>query len=168
MVGVSPRGLVLDGDVCSDLPWGAPHGVCRLCGGTILRPDGAVNLRRRWHQLCSDYFTLATNLRHALAAFRRLDGRLRCYACGHTEHEWPCREYDETVGCWVSRCDGEHRGYEIDHIVPLWAGGSHGFANLQPLCYPCHRDKTVREAALRAARRRRTADAAFVSLTADS
>lgn len=150
MVGVSPRGLVLEGDFLSDLTWGAPWGVCRLCGGTILRSDGAVNLRRRWHQLCSDYFTLATDLRRALAAFRRLDGCLRCYACGHTSHEGRCEYAYDRDGCAL----GEHRWFEIDHVTPLWAGGDHGFANLQPLCNLCHRSKTAREAALRAVRRK--------------
>ena len=33
---------------------------------------------------------------------------------------------------------------EVDHIVPLRAGGSHALANLQPLCKPCHSSKTAR------------------------
>ena len=35
---------------------------------------------------------------------------------------------------------------EIDHIVPLAAGGSNSELNLQLLCaIPCHRDKTLKE-----------------------
>lgn len=155
------RGLVLEGDDAAGAGRTAPRGVCRLCAGPILDADGRVNRRRRWHQLCTDYVTVVMHSQWTLAAFRLLDGRLRCYACGHTEHEGRC-EYDverpgfgATNGRIHDYCVlGEHRGWEVDHVVPLWAGGSHGFANLQTLCSPCHRDKTVREAALRAARRR--------------
>jgi len=37
-------------------------------------------------------------------------------------------------------------GEELDHIVPLWQGGSNEAGNLQWLCRPCHREKTAREA----------------------
>lgn len=40
-------------------------------------------------------------------------------------------------------------GEELDHIVPLWKGGSNDPANLQWLCKPCHAEKTAREAAER-------------------
>lgn len=39
---------------------------------------------------------------------------------------------------------------EVDHVVPLWAGGSDDDANLEGLCVPCHRAKSAREAADRA------------------
>jgi len=34
---------------------------------------------------------------------------------------------------------------ELDHIVPLFGGGSDDASNLQPLCDACHRAKTARE-----------------------
>lgn len=34
---------------------------------------------------------------------------------------------------------------EVDHIVPLEQGGTDDEANLQSVCRPCHRTKTVRE-----------------------
>ncbi len=34
---------------------------------------------------------------------------------------------------------------EVDHIVPLAAGGSNTIDNLQPLCRSCHSKKTVKE-----------------------
>jgi 5-methylcytosine-specific restriction endonuclease McrA len=139
--GTFSRGVTLEGDVVSGRPTGAPQGTCRLCAAPILASDGTVNRRRRWHQLCSDYYTLVTHLEYALGVFRRLDGRLRCYACGYTRHEGSCRV-------------GEHRRFELDHIVPLRDGGSHGLDNMQPLCVPCHREKTAREAKERAYRRR--------------
>jgi 5-methylcytosine-specific restriction endonuclease McrA len=149
------RGLVLEGDDAAGVGRTAPRGVCRLCAGPILDADGRVNRRRRWHQLCTDYVTVVLHSQWTLAAFRRIDGRLRCYACGFTNHDGPCEYAYNSEGWRIGGCVlGEHRGWEVDHVVPLWAGGSHGFANLQTLCYPCHRDKTAREAALRAARRR--------------
>ena len=35
--------------------------------------------------------------------------------------------------------------YEIDHIIPLAAGGSNDAKNLQLLCVDCHKDKTIQE-----------------------
>lgn len=35
--------------------------------------------------------------------------------------------------------------FEIDHIVPLFAGGSECDANRQLLCRPCHVKKTLEE-----------------------
>jgi len=40
---------------------------------------------------------------------------------------------------------------EVDHKVPVWAGGSDADHNLQSLCKPCHTAKTQAEAAERAA-----------------
>jgi HNH endonuclease len=165
--GTFSRGVTLEGDVASGRPAGAPRGTCRLCAVPILAADGTVNRRRRWHQLCSDYYTIVTHSEFALGVFRRLDGRLRCYACGYTRHEGSCRwkgEPEQLSGgvyryshSWLTRGPcvvGEHRGFELDHIVPLRDGGSHGLDNMQPLCVPCHREKTAREATERAYRRR--------------
>lgn len=35
---------------------------------------------------------------------------------------------------------------EIDHIVPMWEGGSDDVFNLQPLCVECHKEKSAEEA----------------------
>lgn len=37
-------------------------------------------------------------------------------------------------------------GDELDHIAPLWKGGSNDPQNLQWLCRSCHSDKSAREA----------------------
>ena len=37
-------------------------------------------------------------------------------------------------------------GHPVDHIVPLWAGGSDDDINKETLCTDCHDAKTTREA----------------------
>lgn len=34
---------------------------------------------------------------------------------------------------------------QIDHIVPLFKGGGNEIENLQPICEPCHIDKSLAE-----------------------
>ena len=41
-------------------------------------------------------------------------------------------------------------GGPVDHIVPLWKGGSDDDTNKEVLCVPCHDTKTAREARERA------------------
>jgi hypothetical protein len=41
---------------------------------------------------------------------------------------WLCRKFDNQI--------------ELDHIIPLWAGGSNYHENLQLLCIDCHKRKT--------------------------
>lgn len=41
-------------------------------------------------------------------------------------------------------------GHVVDHIVPLWMGGSDHDSNKELLCDPCHDAKTAREAGERA------------------
>ncbi len=36
-------------------------------------------------------------------------------------------------------------GYQVDHIKPLFAGGSNDISNLQPLCAKCHAKKSFNE-----------------------
>ena len=43
------------------------------------------------------------------------------------------------------------RATELDHIIPLWAGGRDDDSNRQGLCHDCHAAKSAREAAIRAA-----------------
>jgi 5-methylcytosine-specific restriction protein A len=39
---------------------------------------------------------------------------------------------------------------EVDHIVPLWAGGKESDNNRQSLCTACHKEKSSQEASIRA------------------
>lgn len=38
---------------------------------------------------------------------------------------------------------------EVDHVVPLFKGGTEHESNLQSLCGPCHRDKTNEDLGVR-------------------
>ena len=47
---------------------------------------------------------------------------------------------------YCAMCDTPTFGsYHLDHVVPLQLGGSDDGANLQPLCFPCHRIKTAKD-----------------------
>ena len=35
--------------------------------------------------------------------------------------------------------------HEIDHIIPLFRGGTDDWDNLQPICYECHKNKTSKQ-----------------------
>ena len=37
----------------------------------------------------------------------------------------------------------DERGFDLDHHIPLRAGGEDTIENLRPLCRPCHRLKTA-------------------------
>lgn len=50
--------------------------------------------------------------------------------------------------------------YQVDHTVPLWAGGEDTVDNCTAMCPNCHAAKTQQEAIARAAARRETAASA--------
>lgn len=59
------------------------------------------------------------------------------------------RESIKRRDCGVCQLCGR-LGKVVDHIVPLWAGGSDDESNKQLLCKACHDAKTSREAKQRA------------------
>jgi hypothetical protein len=52
-------------------------------------------------------------------------------------HNFKCKLCDITIGGKVK--------FDIDHIRPLSNGGGNELDNIQPLCKPCHKDKTLNE-----------------------
>ena len=56
-----------------------------------------------------------------------------------------------------ARPDCPERATDVDHILPLWLGGSNREKNLEGLCPAHHAAKTKAEAALRAKAKRREA-----------
>lgn len=53
---------------------------------------------------------------------------------------------------WCRRCS--RPATDVDHILPLEDGGTNRRKNLQPLCYECHRWKTMWENVFRSASNR--------------
>lgn len=51
----------------------------------------------------------------------------------------------------------QDRATDVDHILPLWLGGSNREKNLEPLCAAHHSAKTKAEATLRAKAKRNEA-----------
>src|SRR5687768_7004836 len=70
------------------------------------------------------------------------------------------REAIKRRDCGVCQSCGR-LGTEVDHITPLWAGGSDGESNKQLLCDACHEAKTSREATQRAGGRQIFGEAAI-------
>ena len=53
--------------------------------------------------------------------------------------------------CQACRREGRSRpGHVVDHIKPLWNGGTNDATNLELLCTACHDRKTAAEAGQRA------------------
>jgi len=87
------------------------------------------------------------------------------YCAGHERDPW--RDRDErrprTMSGWeeqrrarrVKRAHGyrchvckkthDEHDLEVDHVIPVTAGGSDDESNLRPICKPCHKRKTQRE-----------------------
>ena len=54
--------------------------------------------------------------------------------------------------CKRSYCDAP--AVDVDHVLPLWSGGSNANDNLEALCTDCHKQKTAAEAKARAKAKR--------------
>jgi 5-methylcytosine-specific restriction endonuclease McrA len=156
---------------------------CRWCGDEIVLADPADYRRRQRNYHRGDeheegdrdclHLWRASVTWDARVAVRRLAERagrdaLACVDCGVVVEErdeqngWVCtrwRDFDERDP--ETGYLGEHVAigppWEADHEVPLEDGGEHSLDNLRCRCVPCHRDKTAREGAARAMRRRRGA-----------
>lgn len=54
--------------------------------------------------------------------------------------------------CKRSYCEAP--AVDVDHILPLWSGGTNANDNLEGLCTDCHKQKTAAEAKARAKAKR--------------
>ena len=78
-------------------------------------------------------------------------GMARCPA--HSIHRSPSVRHSArrtlagraTVPCERCHEDTPSPLIEMDHIIPLWAGGRDAFSNLQALCPDCHALKTLQD-----------------------
>lgn len=163
---------------CRKPPMPVPRGAgwCRWCDLPIVhQPDhpkaGALNRRRMWHPGCAEAYKIACGWDEQRKAVYRRD-RGYCAVCR--------RRGRKTIRGWI-RLSSDVRGtardllvsrvrpiirrdWHVDHVVPLWQVAREpaltererfwGLSNLQTLCEQHHREKTTREAELRAAIRR--------------
>ena len=67
----------------------------------------------------------------------------RCSRVNLSEEEK--EEFLQSFGYECCECKLRCDKLEIDHILPLAAGGSNELSNLQPLCMDCHNKKTTEE-----------------------
>ncbi len=114
-----------------------PHhgrGWCRWCAKRI-----TSGRRYNWHDDCLRQFLLHSDLNAQLKFLFARDGRT----------------------CAIEGCD--RPGAEVDHRIPLWSIRDlpewaripyYGPMNIWLLCWECHKAKSAREAAQRAAQRR--------------
>lgn len=99
--------------------------------------------------LCSDVLFMGKPLPEYLPPFGQDAHYHRRALDPHVKRRVVVRDRSRCVQC------GSSNQVEIDHIVPVWAGGEDDADNLETLCRVCHRAKTSREHAQRAAFRRR-------------
>lgn len=72
-------------------------------------------------------------------------------AVGRTWQRIRAQVLSANPACAVCRAAGRWtEAREVDHVVPLWDGGTDALANLQGLCIACHAQKSAGEAARRA------------------
>lgn len=113
--------------------WEKGPGFCRWCGETIRNHAGTINNKKKWHEQClHEYFLRSRPMYARRFIWERDQGK--CAKCD--------TEVKRRYGDW-----------DLDHIVPLIDGGSHGPENMQILCKPCHKVKTSQEAKERAKRK---------------
>jgi 5-methylcytosine-specific restriction enzyme A len=56
------------------------------------------------------------------------------------------RYFQEFPLCVACEARGEIRAAtELDHITPLFKGGTNDYSNYQGLCEACHKDKTAKD-----------------------
>jgi 5-methylcytosine-specific restriction protein A len=61
------------------------------------------------------------------------------------------RDHGQCQQCIREKREHINNGFEVDHIVPLWKGGSDDDGNKEVLCDAHHKAKSAREASERAA-----------------
>lgn len=152
----------------------APRGTCRWCGESILKPDGTVNTRARWHNPrgrtegnCYYRFRREVwDFHYQTRAYHRNRDRGVCGACGldtvdflkqvqRQAEDDPCeyvtmRFLLKELGFDVHWRRSRPTMWHVDHVVPLKDGGRHVPENTWTLCVPCHKAKTAEESRRRA------------------
>lgn len=96
------------------------------------------------HPGCNELTRDARCPEHAKARRGEADGRrVSPSRRGYTAAWQRLRAYKLRRSPMCEQCG--QPGQEVDHIMPLRAGGTNAYENLQTLCKSCHSRKTVAE-----------------------
>ena len=142
------------------MPTGLRDGECPWCG------INANQKRRRWHPECVTAYRIAAFSSDQRSALRRRDHGT-CAECGRLNNQWGWKRgrvvHARRWGAFTEVLWQIIDDWHADHIRPLWSAPRDmrledreqwfGLSNLQTLCSRCHKAKTAREAAERAASR---------------
>ena len=115
--------------------------ICRRCGTSISETSSST----LYCSNCSELQRRACSSRGVRARRARKMGRLG-YVSADIESILLEKQRYRCAAPWckhriAKRPNRYTRKYELDHFVPLARDGWHDNANLQLLCYPCHRRK---------------------------
>ena len=75
---------------------------------------------------------------------RNRRAKLKGLSGSHTIEDIHALMKSQKGRCVYCRCD-IRKAFQVDHIVPVSAGGSNGRSNLQLLCKPCNLDKRAKD-----------------------
>lgn len=129
-------------------PDGRPF--CRWCGGSVPRPR-----RTFCSDGCVETFLIERNDPRTI---RKLILKRDPFVCRICRLDFKAMQ-PRGAEMWRELQDRGFvpgmRLWQIDHIVPLWAGGSRALENLRLLCVPCHKTVTRQQARERADARKR-------------
>lgn len=130
--------------------------LCRICEGTIPSPR-----RTFCSEQCVHEYNLRANGSYAREQVFKRDRGI-CTKCGLDTEELRSllykirvqkgeQVYKQLLNYYKEQYgwsfDLEKHFYEVDHKIPVFkGGGSCGLDNLQTLCVPCHRKKSMKEA----------------------
>lgn len=149
-------------------------GLCKFCRDPLPKKgEEGYHHNRMWHVDCTDRYNFLTN-----PAYQRWQVYARdkgvCACCGYDSPgaaefirglEPQSLLSSVAYSSWHQRIDAAGK-WHLDHIVPLWQGIGlpdeeriklFEIENMQTLCPYCHKEKTKREAAERAAARKEAA-----------
>lgn len=76
---------------------------------------------------------LTTYKSHQRKAVRSVNGYTKKLVAA--DQGWICKHCNSMLNA----------SYEVDHVIPLWRGGSNNRTNLVALCRNCHGQKTFKE-----------------------
>ena len=123
-----------------------PRGTCRWCGGPVAPPK-----RTFCSDACVHEWRIRSDPGYVRECLWKRDHGI-CAHCGLDTVAEARERYEERHGRPYPEHWGKRGPWDADHIHPVHLGGGEcGLEGYQTLCKDCHKAKTAREAAARAA-----------------